>query len=62
MDWTQAIAILKEWYPVILQVVGVAAVIATMTANKADNKIVDFILKVINVIGMNFGLANNKED
>jgi hypothetical protein len=43
-----------------LQVVGIAALIATMTPNKTDNKIVDAISKIINLLGANFGKAKNK--
>ena len=43
-----------------LQVVGIAALVATMTPNKTDNKIVDAISKIINLLGANFGKAKNK--
>ena len=43
-----------------LQVVGIAALIATMTPNKTDNKIVDAVSKIINLLGANFGKAKNK--
>ena len=43
-----------------LQVVGIAAMIATMTPNKTDNKIVDAVSKIINLLGANFGKAKNK--
>lgn len=41
-------------------VIGTAAVIATMTPNEADNKVVDLLLKAINFLGANFGKAKNK--
>ncbi len=42
-----------------VQIIGVFAVIATMTANDTDNKIVQFILDLINKLGMNVGNARN---
>lgn len=44
------------------QVVGAFAMIAAMTANQTDDKIVNAILKVINIAGMNFGTAKNDPD
>ena len=43
-----------------LQIIGIAALVATMTPNKTDNKIVDALSKIINLIGANFGKAKNK--
>ncbi len=42
-----------------VEIIGVFAVIATMTANDTDNKIVQFILDLINKLGMNVGNARN---
>ena len=39
--------------------VGVFAMIATMTPNKSDNVIADKMLHWINVFGANFGKAKN---
>ena len=44
-----------------IKVVGVFAVIATMTANDTDNKIAQFILDLINKLGMNIGNAKNAD-
>jgi hypothetical protein len=44
---------------VVLNLVGAFAVIATMTPNESDNKIVAFVLNVINTLGANFGKASN---
>lgn len=46
----------------ILAFVGAFAVLATATPNKTDNKIVDTVLKLVNLFGANFGKAANKED
>ncbi len=39
--------------------VGTFALIATLTPNKTDNKIADFLMKIINVFGANVGKAKN---
>ena len=51
-----------EWLPIALSVVGTAALIATKTENKSDDKIIQFILDVINFLGANFGKAKNKPE
>jgi hypothetical protein len=57
MDW-----IIANWGQVLIiitQVVGVAALVATLTPNQSDNAVIDTILKVINTIGGNVGKAKN---
>jgi len=57
MEW-----IIANWGQVLIiitQIVGVAALIATLTPNQSDNAIIDTILKVINTIGGNVGKAKN---
>ena len=49
----------QKWLPVVFQVVGAFAMIAAMTANETDDKVVNAILKVVNFLGMNFGTAKN---
>ena len=49
----------NEWYEPILAAIGLFATIATVTPNKADNKIADLLLKAINLFGANFGEAQN---
>ena len=44
---------------ILTQVVGVAALVATLTPNESDDKIVSFVLKVVNVLGANVGTASN---
>ena len=58
MDWILANASLV--YDIVVQVVGVAALVATLTPNDNDNKVVASILKVINLLGANFGKAQNE--
>lgn len=48
-----------HWLPVVFQIVGAFSMIAAMTANQTDDKIVDYILKAINFLGFNFGTAKN---
>lgn len=42
-------------------VIAVAAAVAAITPNKTDNEIVNKIIKVVNVLGLNVGNAKNKE-
>ena len=53
------IATLQEYGEVILAAIGLFAAIATMTPNKSDNVIVDFLLKLVNGLGLNVGKARN---
>ena len=58
MEW-----ITSNWgnlYSIITQVVGVAALVATLTPNTSDNKAVDFVLNIINMLGANVGKSKNK--
>ena len=57
MEW-----ITNNWgnlYSIITQVVGVAALVATLTPNTSDNKAVDFVLNIINMLGANIGKSKN---
>ncbi len=44
----------------LLQIIGAFAIIATWTVNKSDDKIVQFLLDVVNFLGANLGNAKNK--
>ena len=57
MEWltTNGSGILE----ILVQVIGVASLVATMTPNQADNKAVDFILNIVNMLGANVGKASN---
>lgn len=46
-------------YVIASAVVGVCAIIAAATPNKADDKVVDTLLKIVNFLGANFGKAKN---
>lgn len=57
MDW-----IIANWAQVaevLVGVVGIAAIIATMTPNSSDNKAIDFLLNIVNAVGGNVGKAKN---
>lgn len=61
MDKIQAIIDMVIGYlPTALAVVGAFAIIATKTSNKSDDKIVQFILDILNFLGANFGKAKNE--
>ena len=49
----------NNFFDIALKLVGAFAVIASMTPNDADNKIADQALKLINLLGFNFGKAEN---
>ncbi len=53
--------IITTWIPIVTSLVGAAAVIATATPNKSDDRIVQVILDVVNFLGANFGKAKNGE-
>jgi hypothetical protein len=43
----------------VTSIVGGFSVIASMTPNSADNRIVDMLMRVINVMGVNIGKSKN---
>ena len=45
--------------PALATIVGGFAILATLTPNKADDKIIQQILDVINFLGANFGNSKN---
>lgn len=49
-----------DYFQIALAIVGAFASIATITPNETDNKIADFLLKAINILGANVGKAQNK--
>ena len=50
------------YIPLALTIVGSFSAIATLTPNKTDDKIVQFLLDIINFLGLNLGKAKNKEE
>ena len=45
----------------VASIVGGFAVIASLTPNKSDDRIVQMILDVVNFLGANFGKAKNNK-
>ena len=53
------INIVIGYIPWALTIIGAAAVISTKTANKADDKIVQLLLDIVNFLAMNLGKSKN---
>jgi len=51
----------QAWLAAATSVVGSAAIVATLTPNKSDDKIIQKILGIINFIGANVGKAKNND-
>jgi len=45
----------------VASIVGGFAVIASLTPNKSDDRIVQIILDIVNFLGANFGKASNNK-
>lgn len=52
LDWTNI-------GNIVLQVVGLAAMVSALTPNQADDKFVQLILDGLNSLGMNLGKSRN---
>ncbi len=61
MDFQLIIAKVIAWIPIVLSVVGAFALIATKTPNKTDDRILQWILDVVNFLGANLGKAKNTD-
>lgn len=59
MDFQAILAVIVEYIPIVLAVVGAFALIATKTPNKSDDRIVQVILDIVNFLGANLGKAKN---
>ena len=53
---------IQGWLPVIFQIVGAFAMVASITKNQVDDKVINYVLKAINILGFNFGAAKNDPD
>ena len=54
--------VMDNWDSILVAVgsiVGGFSVLATMTPNSADNKVVDMMMRMINLLGANVGKAKN---
>ena len=61
MDFQIVLDFLAKVVPTTLTVIGAFAVIATMTPNKSDDKIVKFLLDLVNFLAGNLGKSKNKD-
>lgn len=59
MDFNAILNDFPTYLEILTQAVGVFALVATLTPNKSDNAIVDFILRLINFGGANVGSSKN---
>lgn len=59
---TTITSFVTNYFDVALAVVGVLALVATKTPNTSDDKIVQFVLDLVNFGGANFGKAKNNGD
>lgn len=54
---------IEVYLPVVVAGVGFFVALARITPNKSDDKIADFLLKIINIAGVNpKGLADGKKN
>ena len=49
----------QEVLALVTSVVGTFALLATMTPNKSDDRVVQMVLDVVNFVGANWGKAKN---
>lgn len=61
-DVTSLVSLLPWWAQLIPIVITAAGAVATVTPTKADNKVIDPLLRIINIIGLNVGKARNADD
>ena len=62
VEWVLAqLPQLPQLLDALFKIVGGAAIIATITPNKSDDKIIDWVLKIVNFAGANFGKAKNSD-
>ena len=55
------IAQIQVYLPVVTSFVGSFALIATLTPNKTDDRILQWVLDIVNFLGANIGKAKNGE-
>lgn len=51
-----------QYLPIAIAVVGTFSAIAVVTPNKADDRIVQVLLDIINFLGANLGKAKNANE
>ena len=50
---------LPNYIELVTQLVGTFAIVATMTPNRSDNVIVDFLARIVNFLAANIGKSKN---
>jgi hypothetical protein len=61
MEETGIMAAILAYLPLVAQIIGTFAVVATLTPNKVDNRIAQILMDLVNFIGGNLGKAKNVE-
>ena len=62
MEWIQTVfGFVVEHWDQLFEVIGAFAVISSLTPNKSDDKIVQWVLTAINALGANIGRAANSD-
>tara|TARA_R100001244_G_scaffold40674_1_gene36586 strand:- start:497 stop:706 length:210 start_codon:yes stop_codon:yes gene_type:complete len=51
----------QAWFAIATSIVGSAALVATLTPNKSDDRIVQWLLDIVNFVGANVGKAKNTD-
>ena len=51
----------QAWLAAATSLIGSAAIIATLTPNKSDDRIVQWLLDIVNFVGANVGKAKNHD-
>ena len=59
MDFNALITNLPSYIEIIVETIGVFALVATLTPNTSDNAIVDFLLRLVNFGAANVGQSKN---
>ncbi|MCK4579388.1 MAG: hypothetical protein KAU50_11405 [Candidatus Marinimicrobia bacterium] len=62
MDLQAIWAIVVEWIPKIATVIAGCALIASVTPSKKDDRILQFLLDIVNKLALNVGKAKNADD
>jgi len=53
---------LPVWISMALTLVGAISAITAVTPTKSDDKLVDLVLKVLNILSLNIGKNKNADD
>ena len=61
MTVAEILAVVAQYTSIITAVVTMAAAVSAVTPNQVDNKIVQFVIDLLNLLGLNIGTAKNAE-